>query len=393
MKRLVHILLLVTSIVSYAETRDDRYKIPSTPHSTTPHKVGLFTNHYKYSNYCTVRKSAVPHYIPRKEQDLSQLKFKSLLMETTLQDYIEDNNVSQITVVKDGNIIFQKFQFERNEQDTFTSFSVAKSIISVLIGIAVDSGDIKSLADTVGTYAKNLLESPYRDSTIRNVLRMSSGVAFDETYSAKADIYYMEQDLRWTPNSSVISRLNSYRRSNKNQGKEFNYSSQDTVVLAEVLRSATGKSVCQYMEEKLWSKLGAEADSYWTTDSEGRELGYAYFNARPADYAKIGMMLANKGVFNGVRVLSEDYINQATNEAMQPAAFRVGMKIAVGYGYQFWLNKAPGRFFMQGVYGQYVGVDQQSKTVIVINAVNPTEVTSKMSIATYRLLNKLTELN
>ena len=391
MNKLVHIAIaaLFLSNSVFAADRDSQYPVPTSPDTTTPHKVGLFTNFHKTGPYCVVKKSNNPVPFPEKKEDLRALEFKSLIMNTTLEGYMFDNNVAGITIIKNGNIVFQEFNYQRNSSDTFTSFSTAKSIISILVGIALDKGFIKSLDDTVSTYATSINDSVYKDVTIKNLLRMSSGVGFNETYTGKNDIYYMDQALRFNSESSVIRTINSFKRTSKEQGKEFNYSSQDTVVLAEVLRSATGKSVCEFMQETLWDKIGAEQDAYWTTDSTGKELGYAFFNATQNDYAKLGVMLANNGTINSTKVLSAEYIDDATNVKKQPAGFQVGMKLGVGYGYQFWLKERPGRFFMQGAYGQYVGVDQQTKTVIVVHSMNPVENPQRTTVATYRLMKAL----
>jgi CubicO group peptidase (beta-lactamase class C family) len=180
------------------------------------------------------------------------------------------------------------------------------------------------------------------------------------------------------------------QRSISDEGKKFNYASVETGVLAEVLRGATGKSVCQFMQEKLWEPLGAEQDAFWGTDGKGLELGHAFFNATQSDYAKVAMMLANMGEINGKRVLSAEYIDQATNVERQPEGFRYNQaQMATGYGYQFWLREKPGRYFMQGVYGQYIGIDRDTKTILVINSADNAEQGSVRSLRTYRLFQSL----
>lgn len=217
---------------------------------------------------------------------------------------------------------------------------------------------------------------------------MSSGVSFNETYTGKNDIYHFDQAMRFNSNSSVLKVLSDVQRSSSNEGKKFNYASIETTVLAEVLRGATGKSVCQFMQEKLWDPIGAEFDAWWTTDSLGNELGYAFFNATQFDYAKVAVMMANEGVINGKRIISAEYIDQATNVERQPEGFKFNQaQMATGYGYQFWLREKPGRYFMQGTYGQYIGIDRDSKTALIINSADNNETNSIRSLRTYRLLN------
>lgn len=369
------------------EERDKRYLVPLSPDVTTPHKVGLFTHMAVVSPSCKVAKSSAPVPLQRAPRDLSAVQYKGPLFIYTLKEHVDKNNVMGLMVVRDGKIIDQHYRSERRETDLFTSFSIAKSIISILIGIALDEGLIKSLDDPVSRYTSRINESSYSKVSIRSLLRMSSGIPFNETYTGKNDIYHLDQALRFSSNSSVVKTLNSMRRSSSGEGKKFNYASVETVVLAEALRGATGKSVCQFMQEKLWEKIGAEHDAWWNIDSAGNELGYAFFNATQLDYAKVAVMLANMGEINGRRVVSAEYVDEATNVERQPEGFKFNQaQMATGYGYQFWLREKPGRYFMQGTFGQYAGIDRDTKTVLIINSADNNESNSLRSINTFRLL-------
>lgn len=369
------------------EERDKRYLVPLSPDVTTPHKVGLFTHMAEVLPSCKVAKSSVPVPLQRAPRDLSAVQYKGPLFSYTLKEHVDKNNVMGLMVVRDGKIIDQHYRSERRETDLFTSFSMAKSIISILIGIALDEGLIKSLDDPVSRYTSRINESSYSKVSIRSLLRMSSGIPFNETYTGKNDIYYLDQALRFSSNSSVVKTLNSMQRSSSGEGKKFNYASVETVVLAEALRGATGKSVCQFMQEKLWEKIGAEHDAWWNIDSEGNELGYAFFNATQLDYAKVAVMLTNMGEINGKRVVSAEYVDEATNVERQPEGFKFNQaQMATGYGYQFWLREKPGRYFMQGTFGQYAGIDRDTKTVLIINSADNNESNSLRSINTFRLL-------
>ncbi len=369
------------------EERDKRYLVPLSPDVTTPHKVGLFTHMAEVLPSCKVAKSSVPVPLQRAPRDLSAVQYKGPLFSYTLKEHVDKNNVMGLMVVRDGKIIDQHYRSERRETDLFTSFSMAKSIISILIGIALDEGLIKSLDDPVSRYTSRINESSYSKVSIRSLLRMSSGISFNETYTGKNDIYYLDQALRFSSNSSVVKTLNNMQRSSSGEGKKFNYASVETVVLAEALRGATGKSVCQFMQEKLWEKIGAEHDAWWNIDSEGNELGYAFFNATQLDYAKVAVMLANMGEINGKRVVSAEYVDEATNVERQPEGFKFNQaQMATGYGYQFWLREKPGRYFMQGTFGQYAGIDRDTKTVLIINSADNQESNSLRSINTFRLL-------
>jgi CubicO group peptidase (beta-lactamase class C family) len=396
MKNSLGLLLLLFANLSHAqfiehEDRDKRYLVPNSPDTLTPHKVGLFTHMAEVGPTCKVARSSAPIPLQRAHKDLSSVKYDAVFS-YTLKEHVDKNNVMGLTVVRDGKIIDQHYRHERRETDQFTSFSVAKSLISIMIGIAFDEGLIKNLDDPASRYTKRINDSSYAKVSIRSLLRMSSGIKFDENYLAKSDIHYFDQALRFDSNSSVLKVLNDVKRSSTNEGKNFNYASIETTVLAEVLRGATGKSVCQFMQEKLWDPIGAEFDATWATDSLGNELGYAYFNATQLDYAKVAVMLANQGVINGKRIVSAEYVDQATNIERQPEGFKYNQaQMATGYGYQFWLREKPGRYFMQGTNGQYIGIDSDSKTALVINASDNNFTNSLRSLRTYRLLGALVE--
>ena len=394
MRLLAFAFLTLVSFVAHAqfiehEERDKRYLVPRSPDTTTLHKVGLFTHMAEVAPSCKVAKSSSPVPLQRSPRDLSGVKYE-VIFNYTLKEHIDKNNVMGLMVVRDGKILDQHYRHERRETDQFASFSVAKSIISVLVGIALDEGLIKNLDDPVSRYTSRINESSYSKVSVRSLLRMSSGIQFNETYTGKNDIYYFDQALRFRSNASVINTLNNMQRSSSDEGKKFNYASVETSVLAEVLRGATGKSVCQYMQEKLWEPIGAEHDAWWGTDSEGNVLGYAYFNATQLDYAKVALMLANMGELNDKRILSAEYIDQATNVERQPEGFKYAQADKFsGYGYQFWLREKPGRYFMQGVYGQYIGIDRDSKTVLLINSFDNVESGGLRSPRTWRLFTSI----
>ena len=395
MKKLVLAFVSLASLAAQAqfiehEDRDRRYLVPKSPDTTTPHKVGLFTHMAEVLPSCKVAKSSVPVPLQRAPRDLSAVQYKGPLFSYTLKEHVDKNNVMGLMVVRDGKIIDQHYRSERRETDLFTSFSMAKSIISILIGIALDEGLIKSLDDPVSRYTSRINESSYSKVSIRSLLRMASGIPFNETYTGKNDIYYLDQALRFSSNSSVVKTLNSMQRSSSGEGKKFNYASVETVVLAEALRGATGKSVCQFMQEKLWEKIGAEHDAWWNIDSEANELGYAFFNATQLDYAKVAVMLANMGEINGKRVVSAEYVDEATNVERQPEGFKYGQAASYeGYGYQFWLREKPGRYFMKGTNGQYAGIDRDTKTVMVINSADNAESNGLRTINTFRLFQSV----
>ncbi len=394
MKQLFGLLLALFASLSNAqfiehEERDKRYPIPASFVRGTPHQVGMFTHMAQITPTCKVAKSSAPVPLQRAPRDLSKTQYE-LIFNYTLKEHLEKNNVMGLTFVRDGKVIDQHYQYERRADDLFASFSAGKSITSLLIGIALDEGLIASLDDPVSKYTDRIHESSYSKIKIRSLLRMSSGIPYSEPHTGRGDASVFDESLRHKSTSSVPKTLNQWQRDSVDEGKKFNYASIETAVLAEVIRGATGKSICQYTQDKLWEPIGAETDAFWETDSEGNVLGHSGFNATQSDYAKVAVMLANMGEINGRRVLSAEYIDQATNVDRQPEGFKYDQAEKLsGYGYQFWLQKNAGRYYMNGSYGQYVFVDRDSKSALVIHTADPVRVNAMRSLRTRRLFDGL----
>jgi CubicO group peptidase (beta-lactamase class C family) len=399
MKYLTAILLFGISLgyqnlTAAQDKRDKNFPVPNTIDPGTPHKVGQFTNLATISPSCKVSKSDAPVQFKKNLKNLSSLKIDNF----TIGDYIAKHNVMGFTVIRDGIVVDQQYRFERRETDLFTSMSVSKSVVSILIGIAHTDGLISSLDDPVKKYTGKLDNTPYANVSIRSLLRMSSGVTFEEIYPVKpkTDGYDFFVEAMFVKKPSVISAINKVKKRSTGEGTTFNYASVETAVLAEVIRGAANQSLCQYMQEKLWKNIGAEHDAFWNVDSDGIEFGYGWLNASQADYAKLAILLINGGNLNGKRILSSDFVDEATNIEKQPQQFRRVIDKnepakSAGYGYKFWLTETPGRYFMQGIFGQYVLIDNKSKTVLLINSADSAHLSDARTKNTLRIFDKLTE--
>jgi CubicO group peptidase (beta-lactamase class C family) len=276
----------------------------------------------------------------------------------TLDGYLSRRKVTGLLVAKGDTILAERYQYARNDRHRLTSFSMAKTITALLVGIAVHEGAIRSLDDAAETYAPALRGTEYGRTSIKALLHMASGVAFDENYgSPSSDIYRLA--LTAIGQGSVPALRQFDTRSAK-AGERFSYSSAETLVLGLVLTGATRRSVSEYASEKLWKPLGAEADASWLVDPQGQEITFAYFNAVLRDYARLGLMLAHDGLWNGKQVVPRQWVQDATARG-----------VSSGYGYQVWLlaTKRP-TFQLKGLRGQFVFVDPASKTVLVQTALS-----------------------
>jgi CubicO group peptidase (beta-lactamase class C family) len=287
----------------------------------------------------------------------------------TLDDFLNRQRITGLLVIKDGEILFERYQYDRKPTDRFVSHSMAKSIVSIAIGMALAEGKIASLDDPVSKYEPKLAGSAYGETSIRNVLRMSSGVPFTEVYDGKDDLARFG-NLRGARGS--IDALRAFGPREVEQGTRFHYASSETVILTVLLRAVTGTTLSDYLTARLWQPMGAEADATWIRSRDGIEIGAGSFNAILRDYGRLGVLLANDGAVGTQQVVPKDYLIEATDWHRQPEAFAPRKATPYfGYGYQFWLF--PGekrRFALLGVFGQSIFVDPELKLVITAAAKN-----------------------
>lgn len=288
----------------------------------------------------------------------------------SLDEYLERRRITGLLILKNGEIVAERYRYDRNDQARFLSFSMAKSITSLLMGGALDRGLVKSIDDTAGLYVKELADSPYGQTSIRHLLRMSSGLRFTERYDGQDDVAKLSRSVA-TGNPPVTTVLRSITDRHSPSGEKFIYASAETEVLGRVLTAATGKTMAELTSEWLWKPIGAEQDAFWCTAKDRQEGAYFCFNASLRDWGRLGHMLARDGQVGDAQVIPKAYLLDATDPARQPDAFKPYRATpGLGYGYQFWLLPQKVRTFaMQGIHGQTVFVQPSSGIVMVQTAV------------------------
>jgi CubicO group peptidase (beta-lactamase class C family) len=345
-------------------------------------RVGSFSHLDDILPYLEVHKSTSPLPLP-KAASVPQLEYRFQEQSYTIDDFLAHQRITGLLVIKDGQILAERYQYDRKDSDRFISHSMAKSITSLAIGIALAENKIASLDDTIAKYEPGLAGSPYGETTIRNILRMSSGVPFDESYNGKDDLTRFVV-TRYKQGS--IAALRELTTREVEQGTRFHYASSETVALVMVLRAVTDTPLAEYLTPHLWQPMGAEADASWTRAADGTVAGYGSFNAVLRDYGRLGILLANDGEAGGKQIIPKDYLLDATDWHRQPEAFRPYKATPYfGYGYQFWLF--PGekrRFAFLGVYGQSIFVDPELKLVLVLTAAAKTANVSKETLGRER---------
>lgn len=284
--------------------------------------------------------------------------------------FLEETDTSALLVIKSGEIRYENYRLTGARDVNWLSMSVAKSFISALIGIAIEEGAIGSVEDPVTQYVPNLAGSAYDGVRIKDILQMSSGAKWNEDYSdPNSDIGRLGLTL------ATGASLNAFSATlvrDKTPGTVNLYNSTDTQVLGEMLTMATGRSITDYMQEKLWEPLGMEYPAYWIADGEGMEMAFGGLNATVQDYAKLGELYRNGGRWGDKQVVPQAWVVASTNADaphLQVGASDFGM----GYGYQWWLHDGDqGEYSAIGVYNQFIYVNPAEELVIVKLSANNT---------------------
>lgn len=326
-----------------------------------------------------VERSSEPSPLPRAANPAA-ISYRYKGMGFALADFMEHQRSTGLLVLENGEIVAEHYRYGRKDDARFLSFSMAKSVTSLLVGKALSLGLIASLDDPAEKYVKELAGSPYGATTIRQLLRMSSGLTFTERYDGKDDIARLSRAAAGAPGAGPpLDVLKSITDRHSPPGEKFVYASAETDVLGRVLTGASGKNMAQLTTEWLWQPMGAEHDAFWRISVDGQEQAYGAFNASLRDWARLGQLLANDGRAvdkatgkpGALQVLPQDYLLAATDPARQPPAFKPRKATPYfGYGYQFWLMPLRERTFaMQGIHGQTVYVQPSSGIVMVMTSV------------------------
>ena len=289
-----------------------------------------------------------------------------------LEEFLEKTSTNALLVINNQRIVSEIYRNASNEKTRFISWSMAKSITSTLIGIALSEGKITSIDDPVTKYLPEMEGSGYQGVTIRHLLMMRSGVDWVEIYKFKEPTQLTEvhdnslvgYKYRWCDYAAKQSKPKNA------PGTVFNYSTLDASVLGCVLERAAGMKGADYMTEKLWKPAGMERDAYWIMDGPpevGREFFGAGFNATLRDYGRFGLMILNGGVADGKQVVPGDWVKQATDGGHEPVA----PGAPTGYQYQWWTIPNSKAFMAVGLHHQFIYIDPDTRTVIVKLSATP----------------------
>jgi len=311
-----------------------------------------------------VRRSTTPLPLARAASEPA-VRYEYQGQTFTLDDYLARNPATGLLVARGDTILIERYQYARHDRHRFTSWSMAKTVTAMLIGIAIGEGHIRSVDDPAAAYVPALAGTEYGRTSLRHLLQMSSGVRFVEEYTGKDDVSRLAADTFRQVGSGGVEAVTPFNVRIAPSGTRFYYASVETQVLGLVLRNAVGRPVADYLQEKIWEPMGAEADATWLIDRAGQEATYCCLNAVLRDYARLGLLLAHDGHWRGRQIIPAAWIKEATivrPDQPQPATG--------GYGYQIWILAGEHRMFaLRGVRGQAIYVDPASGLVMVHTAV------------------------
>ncbi len=335
----------------------------------------LFSGAEQYENFprmvemfpvLEMKPAEVPHQIPEGSVISlpSSFNYQGDRLETA--SFLQETDTSALLVMKDGRIRFEEYWLTGGRDVHWLSMSVAKSFVSAAIGIAVEDGHIKDIKEPISDYVPSLKSSAYDGVRIKDVLQMSSGARWNEDYGdPDSDINRLGRIM--AVGGSLAEFTGTLVRE-RPPGTYSSYNSTDTQALGLLLTESTGRSITNYMEEKLWQPLGMEAPGYWMLDSHGMEMVFFGLNATARDYAKLGELFRNGGEFDGKQIVPQSWVKASVTPDgphLLPGD-NPQSSFPLGYGYQWWLTDGDeGEYAAIGVYNQFIYVNPAHGVVIV----------------------------
>jgi len=274
--------------------------------------------------------------------------------------YMDAQRAAALIIVHKGKVRLEKYGLDFGPEGRWTSFSVAKSFTSTLVGAAIEDGYINSVDDMVSDYIPDLKGSAYDNVTIKQLLTMTSGVAWNEDYAdPQSDV---AQFNKHTPEPGMDATVSYMRQlqSEAEPGTKWVYKTGETNLIGVLASSAANKPLAEYLSEKVWKPFGMQQDATWLLGSTGHEIGGCCIQAATRDYARFGLFMLGGGIADGERVVPEGWIAEATTK--QADIGRPG----AGYGYQWW-TLDDGAYIAQGIFGQGIFIDPKRQLVIASN--------------------------
>lgn len=275
--------------------------------------------------------------------------------------FMESQRAAALLIVQDGKVRLERYGLDFGPEGRWTSFSVAKSVTSTLVGAAIKDGYIRSIDDMVSDYIPDLKGSAYDHVTIRQLLTMTSGVRWNEDYGDPQSDVALFNSHKPAPGVDATVSYMRQLPAEAEPGSKWVYKTGETNLIGVLVSSATGKNLSDYLSEKIWKPFGMEQDASWILSATGHEISGCCMQASTRDFARIGLFILNGGLVDGEAILPAGWIQDAT--ANQVGVARPGY----GYGYQWWTFD-DGSFMARGIFGQGIFIDPERQLVIASNS-------------------------
>ena len=284
-----------------------------------------------------------------------------LSLNIDLDAYMADNRHSAVVVLHDGQLRLEQYGLGFDEQGRWTSFSVAKSLTSTLVGAAIQDGYIESLNEPVSKYIPDLAGSAYDDVTIEQLLTMTSGVRWIEDYEdPNSDVALFNTHVSEDGSSNLVSYMKDLPRAHP-AGEVWNYSTGETNLIGVLVIEATGKTLSDYLSEKIWGPYGMAQDASWLLNEDGTEISGCCIQASTRDFARFGQFVLDGAEIDGRSIVPDGWVEQATVK-------QVGIgDPGHGYGFQWWTYD-DGAYAADGIFGQGIFIDPNRNLVIATNS-------------------------
>ena len=288
-----------------------------------------------------------------------------LELDFDLDAYLASQRTSALVVLHDGKIVLERYGLGFEQDGRWTSFSVAKSLTSTLVGAAIQDGAIDDIDDPVTKYLSGLEGSAYEDVSIRQLLTMTSGVRWNEDYTdPESDVARFNEHRASEGEDVTVSYMRGLPREAP-AGEKWVYKTGETNLIGVLVSEATGKPLAEYLSEKVWRPFGMQQDATWLLGSTGHEISGCCIQAATRDMARFGLFVLRDGRAGGKRVVPEGWFSEATAKQADIGA------PGKGYGYQWWTYD-DGAYAAQGIFGQGIFIDPARGLVIASNANWPT---------------------
>lgn len=334
--------------------------------------VNNFLNMDEFTSHKVVEKSANPFIFPKGKTIELPKSFEYDGQTFQTKKYLDSSATTGLLVLQNDQLVFEEYYLGHQQDNQHISWSVAKSFVSAMLGIAYDRGLIKNLDSKIDEYLPELKGSGYEGVKIKDILQMSSGVKFNEDYFDQfSDINRYGRTFAWgaSQNNFATTLVNE-----KPPGTYNHYVSIDTHVIGMLLVKITGQSITDFMKENLWDKIGGEFDAYWLNDDTGMEMALGGLNVCLRDYAKLGTLFLHKGNWQGNQIVSEEWVKMSTTPDaphLIPGKNNPNSAHDMGYGFQWWIPEGnEGEFLARGIYNQFIYINPTTQTVIVKNSAN-----------------------